>query len=156
MGSDEKQSSGPVMPRRAFVAAGCSAVLAGAAVSLGVLGGATRPKQDVFQFSRGLAFAAGEEDRLRGHLAGALADDRMHVTIVGHTGDAGDGAANQKLSDDRAAAVKAMAEAMGVSAERITFQGVGGAATLPKEEGESARAYQSRLARVEVTLQMRR
>ena len=39
---------------------------------------------------------------------------------------------------------------------QLTVTGVGGAAPLPKRAGESDRAHQSRLARVDVSVQMRR
>ncbi|MEM8803590.1 MAG: OmpA family protein [Pseudomonadota bacterium] len=133
-----------------------SAVLAGSAVALGILGGASQVQTGSFQFSRGLSFANGDEARLRGLLAGAVADERIHVTIVGHTGSAGDDAANLELSEERADLAQTMAVTLGIPASRITARGVGGAAPLAKEDGESDRAYQSRLARVEVSLQMRR
>ncbi|MEO1611379.1 MAG: OmpA family protein [Pseudomonadota bacterium] len=151
-----ERHSGPVLPRRAFVAAGLSAVLAGSLVGLGWIGGASRIETGVFQFSRGLSFAAGEEDRLRALLARALTDERIHVTILGHTGDAGDAAANLALSEERAALAAAMAAELGVSPERVLARGLGGASPLARESGESDRAYQARLARVEASLQMRR
>ncbi|MEM9426959.1 MAG: OmpA family protein [Pseudomonadota bacterium] len=150
------QRETPLIPRRAFVAAGLSAVLAGAAVSLGVIGGVSGVEASAFQFSRGVSLATGEEARLRGILARALPDERIHVTILGHTGDAGDATANLALSEERAALVQSMAQAAGIPPDRITALGLGGAAPLPKEDGESDRAYQSRLARVEVSLQMRK
>lgn len=150
------QRETPFIPRRAFVAAGLSAVLAGSTVSLAVLGGMSRVEASAFQFSRGTSLATGEEARLRGLLAKALPDARVHVTILGHTGDAGDATANLALSEERAALVQAIAEAAGIGPDRMTAQGVGGAAPLPQENGESDRAYQSRLARVEVSLQMRK
>ncbi len=156
MEAQKQQASGPILPRRVFFAAGCSAILAAAAVSLSTLGGFSNPERDVFQFTRGTTFAAGEQARLRSFLTAALPDDRMHVTILGHTGDAGDGAANFELSETRANEVKRIAEGMGIAAARMTVQGLGGTSALPQQDGESARAYQSRLARVEVSLQMRR
>lgn len=156
MSRKEQLEKAPVFPRRAFVAAGLSAVLAGAIVSLGIIGVLNAPHQEVFQFSRGLVFASDEEPRLRGFLARTLTDDRYYVVILGHTGDAGEADANLQLSSDRAALVATMAQELGVPLERVFSQGVGGASPLARNEGESARAYQSRLARVEVTLQMRR
>lgn len=150
------QRATPILPRRAFVAAGLSAVLAGSAVSLAIFGGMSKVRASSFQFSRGTSLATGEEARLRGLLAQALADERIHVTVLGHTGDAGDPAANLALSDERAAVVHAMALAAGIEPDRITLKGVGGAAPLPQVDGESDRAYQSRLARVEVALQLRK
>lgn len=153
---EKKVASRPNLPRRAFFAAGLSAALAFTCVSLAMIGGLSRTKGDSFQFTRGLSFASGEEARLRGLLAEALPDDRIHVTILGHTGDVGDASANLSLSEDRADLAKTLAEEMAISGNRISARGVGGAAPLPRLDGETARAYQSRLARVEVTLQMRR
>lgn len=150
------QREAPLIPRRAFFAAGLSAVMAGSAVSLAVLGGMSDVEASSFQFSRGTSLAAGEEARLQGLLAQALPDERIHVTVLGHSGDAGDAAANLALSEERALLVHSAAKAMGIGNDRITARGVGGATPLPKVDGESDRAYQSRLARVEVSLQLRK
>ncbi len=151
-----KEHEHPFLPRRAFFAAGLSAILAGSATTLAVIGGLSETEGGMFQFSRGVSLTSGAEVRLRGLLARALPDERVHVTIIGHTGDAGDASANLSLSEERAALALAMAEELGIARDRITSRGVGGASPLPREDGESERAYQSRLARVEVSLQMRR
>lgn len=145
-----------MFPRRAFVAAVLSAAVAGGAVGLVSLGAVSGPATDSFRFSRGTAFASGEEARARGLLAQALKDDRTHLAIVGHTGSAGDPAANLALSQDRAEALAAIARDLGVPAAQLSVTGVGGGAPLAQNEGESDRAFQSRLARVDVTLQVRR
>lgn len=150
------QQTAPLLPRRAFLAAGLSAVVAGSAVALGLLGGLSAVDAESFQFSRGTSLANGEEGRLRGFLASALPDERVHVTIVGHSGSTGDAAANLALSEERAAFAKALAEEVGIAPSRITASGVGGGAPLSQDSGESDRSYQSRLARVEVSLQLRR
>ncbi len=150
------QHETPLFPRRAFLAAGLSAVFAGSAVGLAILGGASKVEAQTFQFSRGLALVNGEDARLRGFLSNALADERIHVTILGHTGGTGDAGANLSLSEERAAFAQAMAQEVGVPADRITATGLGGTSPLAKEDGETDRAYQSRLARVEVSLQMRK
>ncbi len=146
----------PVFPRRAFLAAGLSALFAGGAVGLAILGGQSAIAAEEFQFSRGLTFANGDRDRLLAMLAQALRDDRIHVTILGHTGTTGDADANVKLSEDRAELVAGMAQSLGVTSGRVTARGVGGADPLAKLDDESERAFQSRLARVEVSLQMRK
>lgn len=146
----------PVLPRRAFVAAGLSAVFAGGAIGLAALGGLSGVETEVFGFSRGTSFVNGDEERLRGMLAQALQDDRIHVTILGHTGQAGEADANLELSQTRADLARSIATDLGISGDRITARGVGGGSPLAKTDGESERAYQSRLARVEVSLQMRR
>lgn len=153
---DEKQFQGPVFPRRAFVAAGISAILAAGVVAVGLPGLATKPKTQVFQFSRGTNFVQGHEEALRGFLAPALQDDRIAVVILGHTGSQGDADANQDLSDQRADVAREMALRLGIPAAQIHATGLGGSAPLAKGDDETDRAHQARLARVDVTLQVRR
>jgi len=49
----------------------------------------------------------------------------VKLSIEGHTDNAGDDAKNQKLSEDRAAAVKAYFISKGISEDRITSEGFG-------------------------------
>jgi len=149
-------SRSPVFSRRAFIAAALSALCAGGAVGLGVMGGVSQPQGQSFQFSRGLSLVDGEDARIREFLAAALIDDRVHVTVLGHTGEAGDADANLALSEERAGLVADIALDLGVPIDRITARGLGGAASLSKVDGESERAFQTRLARVEVSLQVRK
>lgn len=153
---DVCRMSVPVLPRRAFVAAVFSGVTAASALALGLYGGLTTPMRAQFGFSRGVSWAAQELERLRGFLAPALEDNRIHVTILGHSGNTGDAAANLELSVARADLARTVAQDLGISADRLTVQGLGGGRPLAKMDGESARAYQSRLSRVEVTLQLRK
>jgi flagellar motor protein MotB len=146
----------PVLPRRALVAAGLSASFAALVVSLAVLGGMSKAQSSSYQFSRSISFASGEEQRLRGMLAQALPDDRVHITVLGHTGTVGDIEANLALSEERAALVEEIARELGISSNRMTVSGVGGAIPLQRETDESERAYQARLARVDISLQLRR
>lgn len=148
--------SEPGVPRRLFVAAALAALGAGGATALGVFGALGAPETEAFGFSRANTFATGEETRLRGHLSRALEDDRLGVVIVGHSGTLGDDAANLALSEERAAAVRALAVGMGIAPGRIAATGVGGGAPLAREPGQSDRAHEASLARVEVTLRMRR
>lgn len=156
MTHDKNGGGGPVLPRRAFVAAGLSALVAAGILTLGILGQVSAPKTESFRFSRSTTFAAGEESRLRGFLTRALSDDRMVVVIVGHTGDAGDEEANLALSTQRAEVAARIAAELGLSTEQLTITGVGGASPLPKQDAESDRAHQSRLSRVDVFVQLRR
>lgn len=153
---DIGDGAGPIFPRRAILAAGLSALVAGGAVALAGLGAISQPERAQFQFSRGTAMATEEDVRLRGYLSKALADERLHVTILGHAGTAGDAAANLELSETRAQAIQAIALDLGLPSDRITASGLGGGAPLVQQAGEGDRAYQSRLARVEVALQVRR
>ncbi len=153
---DASVLTAPVFSRRAFIAAALSALTAGGVVALLTLGAVTQPDTASFRFSRGVIMAADVQDQARGFLSKALHDDRIRVTIVGHTGEAGDPAANLKLSIARAEKLGALARDMGILPEQIITTGVGGSAPVPRNDGEGARAYQARLARVETTLQMRR
>lgn len=146
----------PRLPRRLFLAAGLSAVTTGAAVALGLLGAVSVPQTQSFAFSRGTNLASGEEARLRAFLAEATRDERIAVVITGHTGSQGDAAANLALSEERAQAVAAIATEMGVPPNAMTVAGVGGGAPLARADGQSDRAYQTALARADVTLQVRR
>lgn len=51
--------------------------------------------------------------------------DKTNVTVVGHTDSTGSESANQKLSEQRAAAVRDLAVARGVAAGRLTTVGLG-------------------------------
>lgn len=146
----------PKLPRRVFVASALAAIVAGGSTALVSMGGITQPTRETFRFARGTSLAPGEEERLRGFLAAALADDRVEVRIVGHTGTQGNEAANLALSQERAAAVRALAEQMGVANASISATGVGGGAPMAKSPDQSERAYEASLSRVDVTLQVRR
>lgn len=145
----------PGIPRRLFLAAGLAALAGGGAVALGLWGQITAPGSESFRFARGTSFASGENDRLRAYLAQAAADDRIVAVILGHSGSTGDAEANMALSLERANAARDIALDLGVDAERLRVSAMGGAAPLPQEAGESDRAHQARLARVEVILQVR-
>lgn len=149
------KSEGARLPRRAFLAAGLSAITVAGLVVLVLLGGLTAPNTETFQYARASTFATGEEQRFRGFVARALQDNRVAVVIVGHTGSSGDETANLDLSIQRAEAAREIALSLGVPADRITLAGVGGGSPLPRLANEGARAYQARLARVDVTLQVR-
>ncbi|MEM1373128.1 MAG: OmpA family protein [Pseudomonadota bacterium] len=144
------------MPRRAFVAALLSAACAAGAVALAVFGAVDAPHTETFQFSRGTTLQPGEAEQLEALLSAAALDDRIDVTIVGHSGTTGDGAANDALSVERAAVVLDAAAALGIARGRLNAIGLGGAQPLTQRDGEGDRAYQARLARVDVSLQVRR
>ena len=144
------------MPRRAVIASLLSAVTAGGVIGLLSYGQLDAVAQEQFQFSRGTTFAAGEATRLRGFLSTALADDRVAVVIIGHTGSNGDQTANLELSTARAEAARTIATDLGLPPARLTVTSVGGADPLARMADEADRAYQSRLARVTVSMQVRR
>jgi outer membrane protein OmpA-like peptidoglycan-associated protein len=139
-----------------FLAGLCSAAIAGGAVYLATLGQVTAPATESFRFVRGVGLAPGEEQRLKAYLLDATRDDRIDLTIVGHSGTSGDVVANQDLSEARAMVAAEIAESMGIGADRIVSFGMGGDAAFARPEGVSERTWQAELARVEVTLQVRR
>ena len=79
-------------------------------------------------------------------IAGYLGESGGPFYIVGHTDDTGALAANLKLSEDRAAAVKqALVADYGVSAERLETRGVGPLAPVSNNTGEAGRALNRRV-----------
>lgn len=150
------RESAPRPPRRLFLASALAALTAGGVTALVALGAVDQPQTETFQFARGTAFASGEEPRLRAVLAQAATDGRIAVTVIGHSGTQGDDNANLVLSEARATLVAEMAEAMGIDATRLSAAGIGGSAPFDKPDGTSGRAYEASLARVDVTLQVRR
>ncbi len=75
------------------------------------------------------------------------------VIVKGHTGTRGDTAANLGLSRQRAAAVAAyLQDAHAIDPNRLHFIGYGARQPLARKQGESLRAYQYRLPRVELYL----
>ncbi|MEL6208706.1 MAG: OmpA family protein [Pseudomonadota bacterium] len=150
------RETAPRPPRRLFLASALAALTAGGVAALVALGAVDQPRTETFQFARGTSFANGEEARLRALLAEAATDARIAVTVIGHSGTQGDNAANVALSEARAVLVAEMADAMGIDDTRLNATGIGGASPLPKPDGTSDRAFEASLARVDVTLQVRR
>lgn len=146
----------PGVPRRAVIGALLVAASLGAAAALGIAGAALRPAKEDFLFSRGAGFASGEEARLKARLADLAGDDRITLRITGHSGTQGDEAANLALSEDRAEAARAVALEAGFPVRRIDWTGgVGGGDPLPRAADTTDRAYQSSLARVTLSWQLR-
>lgn len=78
---------------------------------------------------------------------------RYRLLIKGHTGLGGDDAANLQLSKDRAqAAADYLLQNYKMDADRERAVGYGSSQPLPRQNGESDRAYAYRLPRVEFVL----
>lgn len=77
----------------------------------------------------------------------------FRVVIKGHTGTRGDHDENLRLSRDRAEAVARYLNVVyNIDPQRLRPVGFGGKKPLPKRPGESRRAYEYRLPRVELVL----
>lgn len=77
----------------------------------------------------------------------------FRVVIKGHTGTAGDATENLRLSQERADAVARYLEvAYNIDPNRLLARGLGGEEPLPQQPGETWRAWQYRLPRVELVL----
>ncbi len=77
----------------------------------------------------------------------------FRVVLKGHTGLRGDPSANAKLSQQRAARVaEYLTSQYRVDPNRLRVVGMGGREPLPRGAGESERAYNIRLSRVEFLL----
>ena len=87
-----------------------------------------------------------------------LVEDLKHypnfrIEIRGHTGTRGDHAANQRLSENRADSVmRYLSITHDIEENRARSVGFGGTRPLKKKPGESNRAYNYRLPRVEIVL----
>ena len=74
------------------------------------------------------------------------------IIIRGHTGPGGDESANEQLSLERAQAVLQYLKAVhGIDSSRLRAEGAGSQKPPRRKPGESPRAYQYRLSRVEFT-----
>ncbi len=109
---------------------------------------------------RPIVFASGSEQlTLDGKIQLDMAVEnikhypRFRIAIKGHTSTRGDENANRVLSKDRAEAVVRYLEIThNIDTNRIKAFGLGGDAPLQQLPGESFRAYQYRLPRVELVL----
>ena len=69
---------------------------------------------------------------------------QMVIEIAGHTDDVGDDAANQRLSQDRAEAVKKYLVSKGIAATRITARGYGESEPVAPNDSEAGRSQNRR------------
>jgi outer membrane protein OmpA-like peptidoglycan-associated protein len=69
----------------------------------------------------------------------------LRVRIEGHTDNAGDAAANQTLSEERAAAVRAMLVGLGIDASRLESAGLGQTQPVASNDTAEGRAQNRRV-----------
>lgn len=101
---------------------------------------------DELQFETGSARLSPASNRQLESLAAMLkAYPSVAVNVAGHTDNTGDPAANKRLSAERAAAVKQTLVGMGVSAARITDEGLGPDKPVASNDTEEGRAKNRRV-----------
>jgi len=115
------------------------------------LGAALREKGSValhgILFDTGKATIKAESAAILASVAELLKTDAaLRLEIRGHTDNVGAPAANQKLSEDRAAAVKAyLVKAFGIPADRLTTAGFGDTKPVADNANEEGRARNRRV-----------
>ncbi len=101
-------------------------------------------------FARGSARLPDQAERVLAPLAKALVrNPDVRITLIGHTDDSGSAEYNRRLSLSRAHAVAAYLVRQGVAEQRLSSQGMGKDAPLPKDQGVTA----ARQRRVEVVIE---
>jgi outer membrane protein OmpA-like peptidoglycan-associated protein len=88
------------------------------------------------------ASSASQLDQIAAMLKGAAT---LNVEIAGHTDNVGDAAANQKLSEARAAAVVAALSSRGIPAARLTAKGYGATQPVADNRTDDGRAKNRRV-----------
>jgi outer membrane protein OmpA-like peptidoglycan-associated protein len=101
---------------------------------------------------RNIMFEQSKSIMLQGSLAemDRLADmlkryPNLHVSVEGHTDNIGDSVKNQKLSEERAAAVAAYLVHAGIASDRVSSKGFGGSRPLTQEKTAEGHARNRRV-----------
>jgi len=89
--------------------------------------------------------ASASNDQLAQLAAVLKAYPTVVIAVEGHTDNTGDPAANKKLSEDRAAAVKDALVGMGVPAERVTSTGWGAEKPIASNDTEEGKLKNRRV-----------
>jgi outer membrane protein OmpA-like peptidoglycan-associated protein len=131
---------------------GILAVAVAATAAYSNFADANKPREITVQFERGTQLENGAKESVMEAAGYMFANDAYTAKVIGHTGTVGSSDANVQLSQRRAEAVKKLLVDNKVAPDRIDTLGVGGGQPLAREEGESTRAYQSRLSRATVIL----
>jgi OmpA-OmpF porin, OOP family len=102
-------------------------------------------------FDTGLDAIKPESEPLLNEVLALLqADPALRLSVEGHTDNVGAAAANQALSDKRAAAVRAWLANKGVAAARLQSKGYGASAPLADNRTEEGRAKNRRVELVKL------
>jgi len=102
-------------------------------------------------FDTGSARIKTESDRVLGEIASLLGKNpAWKMRVEGHTDDVGGRAANQRLSEQRAAAVVAWLTSHGIAPDRLTSQGFGDGRPVADNKSENGRAKNRRVELVKL------
>jgi hypothetical protein len=108
-------------------------------------GGGTRMVLDNITFESGSAVLTGNSNSEIARIKGMLdADPSLTVKIVGHTDSQGGEAANRTLSSNRARAVYNALVNMGISASRMSSEGMGESSPIADNSTAAGRAQNRR------------
>jgi len=102
-------------------------------------------------FDTGSAKIKPESDKVLGEIASLLAKNPgWKMRVEGHTDDVGGKAANQRLSEQRAAAVVTWLTGHGIAPDRLTSQGFGDGKPVGDNKTEEGRAKNRRVELVKL------
>ena len=101
---------------------------------------------DRVSFDTGSATLKESQDQLRNVAAILKAYPNVHLKIGGYTDNTGDPAENMRLSQERAKAVAAQLEAMGISSGRLQAEGYGSQYAVADNSTEEGRARNRRIS----------
>lgn len=111
-----------------------------------------RPVTITVPFERGIGLDQDTETLIAQAFKESVSRPEASIVVSGHSGSRGDTQANINLSKQRAEAIEQRLADQGLNLDRIEVVGLGGSELLPRKENESERAYQRRLARVDILI----
>jgi len=101
-------------------------------------------KNVLFEFDKSILLDSSKSElkKVVNHLE---ANAMLHIAINGHTDNVGTEIYNKKLSEKRAAAVSEYLLQSGISKDRISWKGFGGAKPITKNDSEKGRSLNRRV-----------